>query len=143
MSDKAILCYTCTWNHESLHVHSLVDGLVPEITRKIQLVDIVVFPMGLQSPSAPSVFPLTLPLLSLIVRYGYLYQSGVGRASQWTAIPGSCSTWLYKRQSEILLSKLLLNFLSVIQSLGMLTQEDEYKFKKKFGQHLINVLKKQ
>ena len=31
----------------------------------IQLVDIVVLPMGLQSPSAPSVLPLTLPVGSL------------------------------------------------------------------------------
>jgi hypothetical protein len=29
MSNKAILCYICCWRHESLHVYSLVDGLVP------------------------------------------------------------------------------------------------------------------
>jgi hypothetical protein len=29
MSNKAILCYICSWSHESLHVYSLVGGLVP------------------------------------------------------------------------------------------------------------------
>jgi hypothetical protein len=29
MSDKAIFCYICIWNHGSLPVHWLVDGLVP------------------------------------------------------------------------------------------------------------------
>jgi hypothetical protein len=29
MSYKAILCYTCNWSHGSLHVYSLVGGLVP------------------------------------------------------------------------------------------------------------------
>jgi hypothetical protein len=27
--NKAILCYICSWSHESLHVYSLVGGLVP------------------------------------------------------------------------------------------------------------------
>jgi hypothetical protein len=29
ISDKAILCYMCCWSHGSLHVYSLVCGLVP------------------------------------------------------------------------------------------------------------------
>jgi hypothetical protein len=29
MASKAILCYICIWNHESLHVYSLIGGLVP------------------------------------------------------------------------------------------------------------------
>ena len=29
MPDKAIFCYICVWNHWSLHVYSLVGGLVP------------------------------------------------------------------------------------------------------------------
>ena len=29
MTNKAILCYICSWNQESLHVYSLVGGLVP------------------------------------------------------------------------------------------------------------------
>jgi hypothetical protein len=27
--DKAILCYICSWSHESFHVYCLVGGLVP------------------------------------------------------------------------------------------------------------------
>jgi hypothetical protein len=30
MPDKAILCYICSWSHGSLHVYSMVGGLVPE-----------------------------------------------------------------------------------------------------------------
>ena len=29
MNDKVILCYICSWSHGSLHVYSLVGGLVP------------------------------------------------------------------------------------------------------------------
>ena len=29
MPDKDIFCYICIWSHGSLHVHSLVSGLVP------------------------------------------------------------------------------------------------------------------
>jgi len=45
----------------SVHVYSLVDGLV----LRVWLDDIVVVLMGLQTPSAPSVFSLTPPLGSL------------------------------------------------------------------------------
>jgi hypothetical protein len=46
-------------------VYSFVGGLVPEISwggGGVWLVDIVVFPLGLQTPSTPSVLSLT-PLL--------------------------------------------------------------------------------
>jgi hypothetical protein len=58
MSDKAILCYICSWSH----VYSLVGSLVPGSSGGFWLVDIVVLPMGLQIPSAPSVLSLTPPL---------------------------------------------------------------------------------
>jgi hypothetical protein len=32
MSHRAILYYICSWSHESHYVHSLVGGLVPEIS---------------------------------------------------------------------------------------------------------------
>ncbi|EDL30654.1 mCG146276, partial [Mus musculus] len=32
MSGQVILCYTCSWSHGSLHVYSLVGGLVPGST---------------------------------------------------------------------------------------------------------------
>jgi len=50
MPDKAILCNTCSWSHASLHVYSLVGGLVPG-SSGVPLVDNVVHPMGLQTPS--------------------------------------------------------------------------------------------
>jgi hypothetical protein len=69
MPDKAILCYICGWSHGSLHVYSLVGGLVPGSLAGdwggVWLVDIVVFPMGLQTPSAPWILFLTPPLETL------------------------------------------------------------------------------
>ena len=72
MHDKAILCYICSWSH----VYSLVDGLVPGSSGEwggVWLVNIVVLPMGLQTPSTPSVLSLT-PLL------------GTPRSFQWLAV---------------------------------------------------------
>jgi len=60
------------------------------------LVDIVVLPVGLQTPSAlssPSLTPLFgIPVLSPVVgcEHLLLYLSGSSRASQETAISGSC-----------------------------------------------------
>jgi hypothetical protein len=62
MPYKAILCYICGRSHGSIYVYSLVCGLVPGSSEGIWLVDNVVLPMGLQTPSAPSVLSLTLPL---------------------------------------------------------------------------------
>ena len=55
MPHKAILCDISSWSHGSPDVYSLAGGLVPGSS-----VDIVVLPMGLQIPLAPSV--LTSPL---------------------------------------------------------------------------------
>jgi hypothetical protein len=66
--DKAILCYLCSWSRGSLHVYSLVGGLVPGHfgvgggAWRAWLVDIVVFPMELQTISTPSALSLTPPL---------------------------------------------------------------------------------
>ena len=65
MPNKAVLRYTCRWKNGSLHVYSLVGGLVPGISGGVCLVDIVVLPMGLQTPSALSVLSLTPPLGTL------------------------------------------------------------------------------
>jgi len=59
MPDNAILCYICGWSHGSLHVYSWVGGLVPGSSRGFWLIDIVLLPMGLQTPSTPSVLSLT------------------------------------------------------------------------------------
>ena len=67
MPDKAILYYISSLSHGSLYVYSLVGGLVLGNwgLGGIWLVDIVVLPMGLQTLSAPSVLPLTPPLVFL------------------------------------------------------------------------------
>jgi hypothetical protein len=62
MHDKAIHCYINSWSHGSLHVYSLIGGLVPGSSGVgFWLVDIVL-PIRLQTPSAPSDFSLTPPL---------------------------------------------------------------------------------
>jgi len=62
MLDNVILCYIRDWSHGSLHVYSLVGGLVPGSSGGVWLVDIIVLPMGLQTPSAPSTLSITPPL---------------------------------------------------------------------------------
>jgi hypothetical protein len=65
MTDKAILCYICSWSHESHHVYSLIGDLVPGSSGGYWLVYIVVPPIGLLTPSAPWVLSPTPPLGTL------------------------------------------------------------------------------
>jgi hypothetical protein len=60
--DKAILCYKCSWSYVSIQVYSLVVVLDPGNFGVIWLFDIVVLPMEMQTPLAPSILPLTPPL---------------------------------------------------------------------------------
>jgi len=64
MSDGAILCYTCIWSHGA--PPCILSGWWFSLWELwvVQLVD-TVLPMGLPSPSYPSVLPLALPLESL------------------------------------------------------------------------------
>ena len=55
MPDKVILCYICSWSH----VYSLVCVSPWEFRAGVWLVDSVVLPMGLHTPSVPSVLSLT------------------------------------------------------------------------------------
>jgi hypothetical protein len=65
MTDKAFLCCIYSWSHGSLHVYSLVGGLVPGCSGGYWLFHIVVTPMGLQISSAPWVLSLVPPLGTL------------------------------------------------------------------------------
>jgi hypothetical protein len=97
MPDKAILCYTCSWSHESLHMYSLVGGLVPGSSGGEGLVGRnccssygVADPFSSFSPSSNS--SIGVPGLSLMVGFMHpnLYWSGSGTVSHGTAILGSC-----------------------------------------------------
>jgi len=46
MSNKAILCYICCWSHRSLHLYSLVGGLVPGSSRASGLLILLFLTMG-------------------------------------------------------------------------------------------------
>ena len=94
MTDKAIHCYISNWSHGSLRVYSLVGGLVRELSG-VWLVDIVVLPMELQTPSAPSFLPFTPLLTSLcsircLTRSIHICIDQALAEPQETAIPGSC-----------------------------------------------------
>jgi len=62
---RPILSYICCWRHGSLHMYSLDGGLVPGSSRGSGWLPHIVLPMGLQTPSAPSVLSLTPPLGTL------------------------------------------------------------------------------
>jgi hypothetical protein len=49
MSDKTILYYICSWSHVSLHVYSLVGGLVPGNIRGSGWLILLVFLQGCNS----------------------------------------------------------------------------------------------
>jgi hypothetical protein len=101
MPDKVILCYIRSCSHGSPHGYSLVGGLSTGSSScvcgggGVWLVDIVVLPMRLQTPSAPSVLYLTRPLGSLcsaqwLAENTLLCISQALTVSQETAISGSC-----------------------------------------------------
>jgi hypothetical protein len=95
MSDKVTLNYICIWSHGSLHVHSLVGGLVPGSTGwSSQLMLFFLWgcsqPLCSSSPSTSS--PSRVVELSLMVgsKHPYLHWSVAGRTSQGIATPDSC-----------------------------------------------------
>jgi hypothetical protein len=57
---QSVLCYICGWSHGSLHLYSLVGGLVPGSSGS--LLARYCFSYGLQTPSSPSVLSPTPPL---------------------------------------------------------------------------------
>jgi hypothetical protein len=97
MSNKAILCYICSWSHGSLYVYYLVGDLVSGSSG------------GGRGVSGWLILLLFLrgckPLQLLHgCEHSPLYLSGSGRASQETAISGSsqqavlgicCSVWVW------------------------------------------------
>jgi hypothetical protein len=70
-------------------VYSLVGGLVPGNSGSgVCLVDIVVLPMGLQTPSAPSVLSLTPPLGPHAQSNGWLRASTSAFVRLWQGLSG-------------------------------------------------------
>jgi hypothetical protein len=95
MTNKAILCYICGWSYGSFHVYSLVGGLVP-VSSGVQGGSYHCSSYGTTNPfSSLGLFSrssigdsLLSPMVGL--EHPPLYFSGTGRASQETAISGSC-----------------------------------------------------
>ena len=64
--DNAILCYICSWSHGSLHMYSLVGGLVPESSGGL-VGSYGCSSCGTANASAPSVLSLAPPLGDLVL----------------------------------------------------------------------------
>jgi hypothetical protein len=97
MPNKAILCNICSWSQESLHVYSLVGGLVPGSSGGRVLVGSyccssygAANPFGSFSPFTSSFIgdPVLCPMDGC--EHPVLYLSVTRRASQETAASGSC-----------------------------------------------------
>jgi hypothetical protein len=95
ISNKAIFCYICGWNHESLHVYSVVGGL--DLGSLVALVrSYCCFSYGATNPfnsfgpfsSSSTGNPVLSPMVGC--EHPSLYMSGSGRVSQETVISGSC-----------------------------------------------------
>jgi hypothetical protein len=94
MSDKAILCYTCSWSHGSLHMYPLVVSLVPGSSGGSGWLILLLFlwvPSTFSSFSPFSNSSTGDSVLSMMVgcKHRHLYLSSSGRASQETPISGS------------------------------------------------------
>jgi hypothetical protein len=88
MFDKVILCYICSWSHVSLHVYSLVGGLVPGSSGSRDLVGwYCCSSYGVANPFSSfrpfCNFSIGDPVLSRMVDFEHppLYLSGSVRAS--------------------------------------------------------------
>ena len=95
MFNRDIFFYICSWKHGSLHVYPLVDGLVPRSSGGVWLVYTVFLPEVANHFSSFMSFSnssIGNPELSPMVgcEHPPLYLSGSGRASQETAIAGTC-----------------------------------------------------
>jgi hypothetical protein len=95
MSNKAVLCYICNWSNEFHHVYSLVGGLVSGRSGGTGWF-ILLFLYGTANPFS-SFSPFSTSSIGDLVfspdvgcKHPPLYLSGSGRASQETAISGSC-----------------------------------------------------
>ena len=94
MYNKAIFCYICIWSHGSLHVYSLVGGLVLGALGVGTGWFILLFfiwgpnPFSFVSPS-PN-FSIGFPCSVWWLAVSICICIGSGKASQRTAISGSC-----------------------------------------------------
>ena len=87
MPYKVILCYTCSWSYGSLHVYSLVEGLVPGSSEGSGWLILTFILWGCNPFSSFSPSPNS----SIgVPTHPHLYWTVSDRASQETAVSGSC-----------------------------------------------------
>jgi hypothetical protein len=96
MTDLAILCYICSWSHESHHVYSLMNDLVPGNSGGggYWLDHIVVPPMGLLTPSAPCSFLSLLHWGLCAHSKGRLQRSTSVFVRHWWSLSRDSYNWL-------------------------------------------------
>jgi hypothetical protein len=122
MSHKAILCYMCSWSThsmclESLPVYSLIGGLVPG-NYGVLVGSYCCSSYGTANPFTSlgtfSSFSIEDPVLSPMngCEPPILYLSGTGRASQETAISGSCQQALVRIHNSVWVCELHIGCIS-------------------------------
>jgi hypothetical protein len=100
MPDKTILCYICGWSHESLHLYYLVGSFSPGSSGVFVWLIILFFLWGSKPLQLLQSFPSLPHWEPHAQSNGWLQESisvlsSSGRASQETAISGSCQQVLF------------------------------------------------
>jgi hypothetical protein len=100
---QATFCYIYGWSHVSLHVYSLVGGLVSQSSSWLILLSSYRAANPFSSSSPFSNSSIGDPVISSMVGFEnrLLYMSGSGRASQKTAISGFCQHVLLGIHSSV------------------------------------------
>ena len=96
MPNKAILCYIWGWRHGSLHVYSLVGGLVPGSSGGSGW---LIFSSFSSFSNSCIGDPMLNPMVGC--KHPPLYLSGPGRTSQEIAISSSCRQALLGIHSSV------------------------------------------
>jgi hypothetical protein len=94
MPDKAIVCYISSWSHESLHVYSLLGGLVPESSGESGWLIMFFFLWGCKHLQLLQSFPLLLHCGLLAQSNGWLQASTSVLVRFWHSLSGNSHTRL-------------------------------------------------
>jgi hypothetical protein len=107
MINKFILCYICGFSHGTIHVFSLVGGLVPG--RSGVLVSLYCCssyggcnPLSSEGPFSSASITYTVFTPMVAWEHPPLYLSGTGRVSQKTAISSFCQQTLVGIHNHVL-----------------------------------------
>ena len=106
ISDKSMLCYICIWSHGSLHVYSLVGGLVSVSSGRSNYLQFFFQwccnPFCFFSPFPSTSIGVCRLSLEIGCQCMHMYRSSTGRISWGRTILGSCQQVLHGISSNVL-----------------------------------------